>query len=352
MQNLFNIINIPLSWVLKQLANIFGGNFAAAVFVFTLLINIALIPLSIKSQKSSVQQTRIKPKLDDLKKRCGDDRQKYNEGMQRLYQEEGVSMSGGCLPMILRLVLMMSIYWLIMSPLTYMAGVDKSNINTVNTAITESMTELEKKDKEKFEYYSEKINWSKNNSRNELGIVNIVRGDDEILKELLSEKEYKKIKGDLEAIRQKDSESNISYSLFTDKLNLTESPKFSFDIFHDAELIWLMPIIAFLAQMLSSVLSMRMQKKLNPDAPSMSGMMLTMPLISLFIGFSFPGGVTFYWACSSLIGGFIQLGVQNFYGPHKMLSRERCKELLKQCDFEAGQIKKLTSDKDDVIKED
>lgn len=344
MQNIFNIINIPLGWVLRGLASILGGNFAAAVFVFTLLINIALIPLSIKSQKSSVQQTRIKPKLDDLKKRCGDDRQKYNEGMQRLYQEEGVSMSGGCLPMILRLVLMMSIYWLIMSPLTYIAGVPQANVTSVNTVITESMTELEKKDKEKYEYYSEKLNWSKNNSRNELGVVNLVRGDsDEILKELLSEKDYKKIKKDIDVIKAKDAESNISYSLFTDKLNLTESPKFSFDIFHEAELIWLMPIMAFLAQMLSSVLSMRMQKKLNPDAPSMSGMMLTMPIISLFIGFSFPGGVTFYWACSSLIGGFIQLGVQNFYGPHKMLSRERCKELLKQCDFEAGQIKKLSS---------
>ena len=59
----------------------------------------------------------------------------------------------------------------------------------------------------------------------------------------------------------------------------------------------------------------------------MMGMMLTMPLISLFIGFSLPGGVTFYWACSSLIGGFIQLAVQQLYGPHKMLSRERLKEL-------------------------
>ena len=343
MQNLFDIINMPLGWILRNIAALFNGNFAAAVFVFTLLINLALIPLSIKSQKSSVQQTRIKPKLDDLKKRCGDDRQKYNEGMQKLYQEEGVSMSGGCLPMIFRLVLMMSIYWLIMSPITYMSGVDKSHINTVSTAITESMTELKKSDKEKYDYYAERINWKEGNRHNELGIVNIVRSDSDILEELLSEKEYKKIKADLEEIRKKDTESNIDYSLFSDKLNLTESPKWSWNIFGEAQLIWILPFMAFAAQMLSSVLSMRMQKKLNPEAPSMTGMMLTMPLISLFIGFGFPGGVTFYWTCSSLIGGFIQLGVQHFYGPHKMLSRERCKELVKQCDFEAGQIKKIPS---------
>ena len=110
MQTLFNIINIPFGWALEFLSGLFGGNFAAAVFFFTLLINVILIPLSIKSQKSSVQQTRIKPKLDELKKKYGDDKQKYSEAMQKLYQEENVSMSGGCLPMVLRLVLMMSIY--------------------------------------------------------------------------------------------------------------------------------------------------------------------------------------------------------------------------------------------------
>lgn len=90
-----------------------------------------------------------------------------------------------------------------------------------------------------------------------------------------------------------------------------------------------MPIMAFLAQMLTSALSLMMQKKLNPDSPNMAGMMLTMPLLSLFIGFTLPGGVAFYWACSSLIGGFIQVGVQQFYGPQRMLARERVKEAYK-----------------------
>ncbi|MGN0494097.1 MAG: YidC/Oxa1 family membrane protein insertase, partial [Acutalibacteraceae bacterium] len=95
----------------------------------------------------------------------------------------------------------------------------------------------------------------------------------------------------------------------------------------------------------TSALSMMMQKKINPDAPNMAGMMLTMPLISLFIGFTLPGGVTFYWTCSSLIGGLIQIAVQQFYGPHKMLSRERLKELNKECDFEQTQIKKINQAK-------
>ncbi len=340
MQALFNIINLPLGAVLKYIAGMFGGSFAAAVFIFTLLINIILIPLSIKSQKSSVQQTRIKPKLDDIKKRYGDDKQKYAEATQKLYAEEGVSMSNGCLPMILRLVLMMSIYYLIMSPLTYMTGADKQQINTVTTTVSEAMADLKKDDKDSYENYKKKIGW-RDGAYNELSVVNIIRSDDTVLKEILTKKQYAEIENDIKALVAKDKEVNIDYTLFSKKLNLTQTPEFSFNIFKDAQLIWLMPLLAFASQMLSSILSMRMQKKINPEAPSMMGMMLTMPLISLFIGFSLPGGVAFYWACSSLIGGFVQIGVQNFYGPHKMLSRERSKELTKQCDFEANQIKKI-----------
>lgn len=347
MQSLFNIINKPLGFILENIASIMGGSFAAAVFVFTLLINLALIPLSIKSQKSSVQQTRIKPKLDDLKKRYGDDKQKYSEAMQKIYAEEGISPSGGCLPMILRLVLMMSIYYLILSPLTYMSGVDKANIQSVSTVITENMTELKKNDSEKYEEFKTTLNWREgSNAANELSIVNIVRGENDVLKDLLSESEYEKIEKDLKAIKEQDAKTDIDYTFVTNKINLTETPKFSFDIFNDAKPIWVMPILAFLAQILSSLLSMAMQKRINPDAPNMVGMMLTMPLISLFIGFGLPGGVAFYWACSSLVGGVIQVGVQNFYGPHKMLSRERAKELTKQCDFEAGQIKKLSNNQE------
>lgn len=305
MQTLFNIINVPLAWVLRFIASAFDGNFAAAVFVFTLLINLAFIPLTIKSQKSAVQQTRIKPKLDELKKKYGDDKQKYSQAMQQLYQEENVSMSGGCLPMIFRLVVMMSIYYLIMQPLTYLMSVDASVIDAAKSALDLG-----------------------NNSRNiELSIISAVENGK------IASPEISRV---LET---------VDFNFFG--INLTQTPEFSFNIFGAFQKVWIMPILAFASQILSSLFSMKMQKKTNPDAPSMAGMMLTMPLISLFIGFSLPGGVTFYWACSSLIGGFVQIAVQQFYGPHKLLSKERSKELVKQCDFEAGQIKKFSEQTQD-----
>lgn len=345
MQTIFNIINIPLGWVMRYLSNLLGGNFAAAVFVFTLIINLALIPLSIKSQKSSVQQTRIKPKLDELKKRYGDDKQKYSEAMQQLYQDEGVSMSGGCLPMILRLVLMMSIYWLILSPLTYMAGADNAKVNNVSTAISQGMEELEKSNKNKYDTISAEINWKKSEraQNNQLKIIKIIREKPEVVEEILSDKAYKKIEADFKDITEKDKKANINFSFFG--IDLTAKPTFSFDIFHKANKLWIMPIIAFLAQMLTSALSLVSQKKINPDAPNMAGMMLTMPLMTLFIGFTLPGGVAFYWACSSLIGGIIQVAVQQLYGPQKMLALARIKELNKECELESAQKKKIEESK-------
>ncbi len=315
-------INDALGWVLSFIADLTGGSFAISIFLFTLLINLALIPLSIKSQKSSVQQTRIKPKLDELKKRYGDDRQKFATAQQKLYQEENISMSGGCLPMILRLVLMMCIYGVILSPLTYLMGGEKADVNTVKSSPA-VISVLDKKN---------------------VAELDIIEGIEkgkltaDKLEATEDDKDIAKVEKAVDSLTRKVKESDLKFHLMG--IDLTQTPKWSFDIFGNFEITWLMPIIAFLAQIITSLISMKMQKITNPDAPSMSGMLLTMPLVSLFIGFSLPGGVTFYWACSSLIGGLIQTGIQFFYGPHKMLAKERIKELSKQCDFEDTQIKK------------
>ena len=158
----------------------------------------------------------------------------------------------------------------------------------------------------------------------------------------MTKKQFASIKNDYNYIVEIDNKTHINFDLFG--INLLSKPDFSFDIFNAWRPIWLLPIAAFLAQMLTSVISMRINKRINPDAPTMAAMMLTMPLISLFIGFSFPGGVCFYWICSSLIGGAIQSAVQILYGPHKLLARQRIKELSKVCDFESGQKNKFETE--------
>ena len=72
---------------------------------------------------------RIKPKLDELKKKYGDDKQRYSQEMQKLYSEEKISMGGGCLPLLIRLPIMFSIYYLITQPLTYLMNISSETID-------------------------------------------------------------------------------------------------------------------------------------------------------------------------------------------------------------------------------
>lgn len=282
--------------MLNFLSGILGNNFAAAIAVFTVFVNLCMLPLSIKSQKSSVGQMRIKPKLDELKKRYGDDKQKYSQEMQRLYQEENISMGGGCLPMIIRLLFMLSVYQLIRNPLTYLMGISQDVVNQAWTALGES------------------------GALDQIKLLNAVKADPSISGEIAAEL------------------GSINFNLFG--IDLTATPKFGWNVVESWQTIWLIPILAFAAQMLTSVVSMRMQKKLNPEAPSMAGMMLTMPLITLFIGFTLPGAVGFYWICSSLVGSIIQTSVQIFHGPHKMLAKERANGIIKVWEDEKKYIEK------------
>ena len=278
---MFNFLLEPLGRILKEIADLFGGSFAWSVFMFTLVVNLLMIPLSIKTQKSSVGQMRIRPKMELLKKKYGDDKQRYSMEMQKLYREENVSMSGGCLPMLIRLPIMLCIYNAVQSPLKYIAGL------TLSEAEKGGLTEVA---------IIEKFN------------------NGELTGELAN-----KVSGAL---------GNIDFDFFG--INLADKPNFNIDVVHHFRTTWLIPILAFAAAMLTSIVSMQIQKRLNPDAPRMGGMMLTMPFISLFIGFSVSCAAGFYWACSSLISGAIQSVVQIYYGPNKIIAAEQSKDLMKR----------------------
>lgn len=103
-------IAIPFQYILKFF-NSFFGNYSVAIFIFTIIINLVLIPLNIKQQKSSAKQARLKPKLDELKEKYGDDRVKLNTATTELYQREQVSIAGGCLPMLIRMPILMGVYF-------------------------------------------------------------------------------------------------------------------------------------------------------------------------------------------------------------------------------------------------
>ena len=296
------LINKPIGWILEMLGKLTGGNFAAAVFLLTLLINLILIPLSIKSQRSNAKQARLRPKMDMIKKKYGNDKMRYNEEISKLYQTEKVSMTGGCLPLLIRMPFLMGIYYAVTRPLTYLIHMPADAINRAKDALVALDPSV---------------------SANYNGIeLTIVQRANELQSQV----------PELAGVSDQ-----VNFGLFG--LDLTQSPHFSFNIFGDFQAIWIIPLLSFATAMLTSIISMHMQKKTNPDAPNMAAMMLTMPLISLIIAFTVPGAVGFYWACSNLVAGTIQTILSYIYSPNKIIAMDQAKTALKRKEHEAARKK-------------
>lgn len=321
MFNIFSFLNEPLGWILRQIATLFGGtfawpgSFAWSVFVFTLLVNLLMIPLSIKTQRSSMGQMRIKPKMEALKKKYPDDQQRYNAELQKLYQEENISMSGGCLPMLIRFPIMIGVYQVVLNPLKYVLNVKPEIIENAKKAL-------------------ESIPKAQLTNYPETDILRFVKEGGNFT---------------FEGIEQvRTAMEKIDFEFFGIDLTLMPA-KFNIDIFNKFDPTWWIPILAFATAMISSLISMYIQKKTNPDAPRMGGMMLTMPFISLIIGFTVSCAAGFYWACSSLISGVIQAVIQLCYGPHKMIAADQTKSLLKRYKEEKATKEKV--EKNNTVKE-
>ena len=254
MNSIFSIIGIPFKFVL-DFFNSFTGSYAVAILLFTILVNLLLSPLNVKQQKTTAKQARLRPKLEELKKKYGDDRTKMATAQQELYQNEKISPMGGCLPLLFRMLILFGVY---------------------------------------------------------------------------------------DAIRQvASSGETVNFNLFG--LDLSQTPKFSLDIIHNFNIIWIIPILSGVASLLSMFITQWQQKKINPMAAQgggmMTGMTLIMPIFSVVIAFSIQAAVGYYWIISNLVNTCIQLVVNYLYSANKLIAMDTDKEGITSRKYEASRIK-------------
>ena len=105
----FYFLTKPIFWLLHNL-NALIGNMGLAIIALTLLIKAALFPLAYKSYVSMAKMKELQPKMEELKERAGDDRQKLQQGMMELYKKEKVNPASGCLPILLQIPIFFSLY--------------------------------------------------------------------------------------------------------------------------------------------------------------------------------------------------------------------------------------------------
>ena len=87
------------------------NNYALTIIVFTILIKLVVMPLNLKSRKSTQRMSAVQPKLKALQDKYKDDQEKLNQKMQELYRKEGVSPMGGCLPMIISMFILFAMFY-------------------------------------------------------------------------------------------------------------------------------------------------------------------------------------------------------------------------------------------------
>ena len=121
-------------------ANIFGyllqflytlvNNYGLAIILFTLIIKLLLLPLSIKKKKTMKKSSELQEKVKVMQFKYKNDPEKLNKEMMNLYKTENVSPFSGCLTSIIQMLLLLSIFYLVRSPLTFMEKIPQENINT------------------------------------------------------------------------------------------------------------------------------------------------------------------------------------------------------------------------------
>jgi YidC/Oxa1 family membrane protein insertase len=110
---IFTVIAEPLFWLLS-LFHTLTGNWGWAIILLVVLIKLVFFKLSETQYKSFARMRQVQPRIEALKERYGDDRQKFNMAMMELYKKEKINPMGGCLPILVQIPVFISLYWVLL----------------------------------------------------------------------------------------------------------------------------------------------------------------------------------------------------------------------------------------------
>ena len=132
MGSISNLFGYLLNWLYELC-----GNYGLAIIIFSVILRIVLIPITIKQQKSMKKSSEMQEKMKELQKKYKNDPEKLNQETMELYKKEKTSPFSGCLSSILQIIIILSVFWLVSRPLTYMKKVDSEIINNYANEIKE-----------------------------------------------------------------------------------------------------------------------------------------------------------------------------------------------------------------------
>ena len=275
------IIVQPIAFLLRAFYEL-TGNYGAAILLFALTAKAILFFFSFKGKKGMLKQQRLQPKLAALQKQYGTDRAKFQQAQAKLYQDEGVSMFGGCLWMLIPFPLIIALYGAVRAPLSYIWRLTGDQITSIGAKITDAG-----------------YTWVDIN--NQLSIAN----------ELGTPSSFTMAKEAAGITIDK----TINFNFLG--LNLADVPKIT-------TLLVLIPLLSAFTSFLSAWLTQKFSGQKTAGGNNMMMTVLLGPGISLWIGFTWPAALGVYWIAQNLL----QIPQEYFLTKHfnKILDEEEAQK--------------------------
>lgn len=132
-------ISSLFGYLLNALYTVFN-NYGVAIIVFSIILRIILIPITIKQQKSLKKSAALQEEMKEIQRKYKNNPEKLNQETIDLYKREKMSPFAGCFSSIIQLVIILAVFWLVSQPLTYMKRLDASIINEYKTQLQQEGT--------------------------------------------------------------------------------------------------------------------------------------------------------------------------------------------------------------------
>lgn len=292
-----------IGWVLLKIYQFFDGlgipgAYALALVIFSLVFKLILFPFSYRGKKSMMRTTALQGRMKQLEQQYGKNRERYQQEVQKLYQEEKINPMSGCLWQLLPLVVLMALYYIIRRPLLYMMAIPNEAIQTAIEAVTNAGYTL-----------------STNAAYQEIQLASLLNEGGALSVVQSAIPEYA------------NNLHIINFNLFG--LDLAQTPHLMFWKYFDTLGVWgsvglfLIPLAVTALNILYSRYSTKSnqaltavedetstkkkKKKAEDDKPALSSterstrmMMWLMPLMYLYFGYIMPAGMCVYMAVNAL----------------------------------------------------
>lgn len=300
-------------YLLNFLYDVFN-NYGIAILIFSVVLRVVLIPITIKQQKSMKKNAELQEEMKEIQRKYKNNPEKLNQETIELYKRENMSPFSGCLSSILQIIIILSVFWLVSQPLTYMKRIDSETIKTYTTEMTESGYNQNNKYIQiaLLDYAESKYQEIEGEL---VQVTNDLNQEDIENKEELLEKQKS-----LEAQKEEYNKLRIN----TDFLGLDLS-KVPTDSLNDWK-VYIIPVLYVISSIASIKLTMVTQNKKkekeiivqnneekengeeNKEDDPMeqmqqmsNSMMYTMPIMSVMIAIIAPLGLALYWLASNLL---------------------------------------------------